>query len=213
MHKLTKSLIVASLLFITIVLISGCVATETVSPYPFDTAKIEYNLSGSLEGTQIVYIKGDNAIHETHATTKENNQEVLVDILYLELGESLYDINLATGEGTKVKNPIYNELTNLNKEERIDYLTRLAVNVDEAAGVPIPKSESEYAGQKCKLYDIEGLGEICMWSGIPLYSKLSPAGGESENTMTAVSVEIDTSIPDNMFQIPAGVTITDLASL
>ena len=213
MLKNPKILILTLAFMVSSLTMSGCVATETVNTYPFDTAKIEYNLSGNLEGTQKVYIKGDNAIHETNAVRKENGREVPVNLLYLELGEHLYEINLSTQEGTKARNPIYNELKQLTKEQRTVYLTKLAVNVGEADNLPATKGEGEYAGQKCQIYDVEDMGEICVWSGIPLYSKLSLAGGEIENTMTATSIEVNTDIPDNLFAVPLGVDIKDLTAL
>ncbi len=198
------------------VTLSGCVTGDEkgkVNPYPFETAKIVYLLEGNIAGTQTVYIKGDFAAHMTEAvkTIGENSENL--NWLYLEAGPVRYEIDLNAKQGQKSTNPIYEGLSKLNGGEKTDYLTKLAAGVEETAAVPASKGEKEVAGKPCRLYDVSNFGEICVWNGIPLYSKLTLAGGEIENTMTAQSVETDVAVDDNVFAIPLDVTVTDLASI
>ncbi len=194
---------------------AGCAAgtDQKVNPYPFDTAKIEYELSGNLEGTQTVYIKGDLAAHETQGVKKVEGEEQNIYYLYLDLGESRYEIDLNKKEGKKSMNPLYKELKKLKQNEKIDFLIKVATNTEALESVPTSTGEKEFAGKTCKTYNMSEIGEICFWKGIPLYSKLSLSGGEIQNTMTAVSVETDIEIKDSVFAVPVDVDIIDSASL
>ncbi len=191
------------------VIIAGC-ATGTdqkVNPYPFNTAKIEYELSGNIEGTQTVYIKGDLTARETQGVKNTEKGEKETHDLYLEIGDSRYEIDLNTKEGIKTMNPLYNELRNLKQNEKNDFLLKIATGAAETEGLPTSTGQEKFAGKTCNMYDISDIGEICIWNSIPLYYK------RNQNVTTAVSVETDIDIDDAVFAVPADVTITDSASL
>ncbi len=209
MSKQGNTFIIIALAIVTGMFFAGC-ASETnqkVNPYPFDTAKIEYKLSGNLEGTQTVYIKGDLAARETQGVRNTENGEENIHDLYLEIGDNRYEIDLNTKKGKKSMNPIYNELKNLTQNEKNDFLVKIATGVAETEGLPTSTGEKEFVGKTCKMYDVSDIGEVCIWNGIPLYYK------RNQNVTTAVSVETDVSLDDAVFAVPVDVTITDSASL
>ena len=195
------------------ILLSGCAAPEEkVYPYPFDTAKIEYKLSGTMEGVTTVHIKDDNSTHETHVVRKlpEDAQENM-DILVIDKKDQLYEIDLNKKTGIKSINPIYTQLKEKPMEDRLDYLVKLATSKIEGEA-PASKGKKQYAGQECDMYEMMEIGEICIWNGIPLYSSITIPGSEVTNSMTAEKIELNINIPDSTFNIPEGITITDLAS-
>jgi hypothetical protein len=210
LNKLQLSAWIIPAILISI-LLSGCaVPEERVYPYPFDTAKIDYKLSGTLEGTQTVHIKDDNATHETHVIRKlpEDMQENM-DILIIDKKDQLYEIDLNKKTGIKSINPIYTQLKEKPMEDRLDFLVKLATGKIEGEK-PASKGKKQYAGQECDLYDMMEIGEICIWNGIPLYSSLTIPGDEITSSMTAEKIELNIVIPDNTFNIPEDITITDL---
>lgn len=208
--KTTKILCLTA---VTTLLIGGCATVDDkVNPYSFDTAKIEYTLEGSVAGTQTVHIKGDMSAHRTVADKKVDDIVEKMEMLYIEAGQNRYEINLLTKEGTVSPNPIYEEMSRMNRSQKIEFLTRIATFTDEGEQTPASTGEKQISGQTCQMYKIKEIGEICLWNGIPLYSKLSLANGEIENIMTATSIQTGIVVEDNEFGIPADVTVGDLAA-
>ena len=198
-------------------LLAGCTAGTTepnnqetfsgpVYPYPFESAIIEYEIQGNVEGNITVTIDGDRSKHETVATAEgEEINNALFD-----LGETLYQIDYNLGAGQKAPNPIYSELRNMDENERKDFLTKLAVGAPETGAVPTPKEQREIAGQTCDVYDLQGIGEICLWDGVPLYSSVEIPEQGIKNTNTAVSVQVNPTIPESTFEIPSDIEITEV---
>lgn len=209
MSKQGSKLNIIALAIFTSVLLAGCASgtNQKVNPYPFDTAKIEYELAGNLEGTQTVYIKGDLAARETQGVRNTEKGEENIHDLYLEIGDSRYEIDLNGKKGIKSMNPLYNELKNIKQNEKNDFLVKIATGAAETESMPTSTGERKIAGKTCNMYDVSDIGEICIWNGIPLYSK------RNQSVTTAVSVETDLNIDDAVFALPVDVTITDSASL
>ncbi len=206
----------AAVIFILIA--GGCAqqqdtSADRVYPYPFETAKIEFSLTGNMTGTRTTYIKGDKSANETHTVMKNGDQEEKIDIRLLEIGDSYYQIDLNAKTAVKTTNQLYDELKTLPKENRMDYLVRAATgNIAPGSIAPVVKNQKEIAGQKCSVYDIQTFGEVCIWSGIPLYSTIKVSEQNIENTTTATKIETGIDIPDSIFEIPADVKIQDTAA-
>lgn len=194
---------------LSVFLLTACAGQpEVVTPYPFKTAKIVYKLSGDTTGTMTVEIKGDNARHEAHGLEGEDK----VDTLVMELGEKIYYIDLNTKTGRSEKNPIHSELKALPANKRMERLEQIAIGVMAEDEMVEPKEEKEYAGQTCKLYEIEGVGETCLWNGIPLYYSVSIPQSGINSSSTATSIEVDTEISDTEFELPPGISITEIGN-
>lgn len=199
-------------LFIAVftVALSGCSTqgTEKISPYPFDTAKIEYELSGDITGTISVVIKGDQSSHETNATEESTGESIHNKLL--DKGEYLYQIDIKTNQGQKAKNPIHEQLKALPQEERMAFLTKLAVGAGIEGDDPKSVGEKAVAGETCKLYEVQNIGEICLWNGLPLYSSMSIPEAGIQSTNTAVSIQLNVDVPDSTFDVPSDANITEV---
>lgn len=191
--------------------LAGCSEqkSEKVHPYPFDTARIEYELSGDITGNISVVIKGDQSSHETHAT-EQSTPGTTINNKLLDKGEYLYQINLDTNQGQKAKNPIYEQLKALPQEERMGFLTKLAVGAGADGEDPKPVGEKVIAGETCNLYEVRNIGEICLWNGIPLYSSMNIPEAGIQSTNTAVSLQLNVNVPDSTFEVPSDATITEV---
>jgi hypothetical protein len=194
---------------ILVLLTAGCAQKSgKVYPYPFETAKIEFKLAGSVNGERTMYIKGDNSVSETHVTEQVDTQEKAANLEFLILGDSYYQIDLDAKTAVKTANQLYTSMAKLPAEERMDYLIKSTSGVaTEEAANTTPKSQKEIAGQKCDLYDIENFGEVCLWNGIAIYSTIKVPTEGVEYTTTATTIETGVQVPDSVFEIPADIKI------
>ena len=185
---------------------------EKIYPYGFDTAKVTYEMKGSITGQKTVYYKGNKSSTETHASRNNAGVEEKMDMLTIDSGEFIYQIDLNTLTGTNAKNPVYSELKGLSGAARAEYLTRIAVGgAPGSTQQPVSKEQKEIAGQKCDLYQVADLGEVCLWSGIPLYTKIELPDAGISNTVTATAVQINLDVSDQKFVIPNGIKMQDVS--
>lgn len=183
---------------------------EKVYPYPFETAVIDYSMQGYVEGTGTVYIKGNKSANETHVIIKNSQKEESMDSLLIDNGEYSYQIDLNKNTGTVNKNAIYQELKRLTLDKRMEFIIKNATGSMGASGsVPVPESQEQIAGQKCDMYKIPSLGQVCLWYGKPLSSRIDIPGMGITNELTATKVQMNVDIPDSRFDIPSGVKLDD----
>lgn len=151
-------------------------------------------------------------MRETHAVHQAESGEQKIDTLYLENGPEVYQADLNAKTGTKSKNPIYQQLKNLSSEKRMEFLTKVAIGIDNATPLPKPKEQKDIAGQKCDLYNIQGISDLCIWNGIPIYENILFPEAGIDLVVTATKIELDADIPDSKFALPADLKIKDSSS-
>lgn len=200
MKKLTSFLVLISLFAL-----SGCGDSypQKLSVYSFDTAIIQYEISGISDGDETVYMRGDQKSSHRFVTTSGQEENTL----QLDLGSERYVADLNKMTATKVKNQDYETLISLSKEDQEKYLVRKALGLKEGVEVPEPLTTSMVAGKTCKLYEVPNIGIACLWEGIVLKKEISMLGNSS--IKTAVSVETDVEISKDRFELPAGVILTN----
>lgn len=203
-----KILLISTLLLV----ITGCATQPAkVMPYPFDTAIVESAIEGSTSGTMTTYIKGDKMTTETHAEMAGEEAQK-IDTLYIDTGETVSFIDLNSKTGVQSENPIYQKLQDMESdEEKLDFLTDIILAVPEGESrndYASKTGEKEIAGQKCELFTITGLMEVCIWNSIPVYSKAIISDEEgSDVIMEASKIQTNIDVPDNKFEIPADITL------
>jgi len=199
-------LITLSFVFVSALFLSGCgndAVTKKLSVFPFNTATVKYELSGSFVGEETLYIKGD--LMSSHKYITQNDQEE--STLELSLGSEKYIANLDKMTAIKVKNEGYDNLIKLNKEEQGKQLIRDALGLQATDAIPSPSGTKKIAGQTCDVYVIENVGTACLWGGLVLEKKITILG--ISNDKTAVSIELDKEISNDRFDLPAGVIVTN----
>ncbi len=205
MLKKSLLLVIAAALFIA----AGCSQKpEKIYPYSFDSAKIEFALTGNMEGTKTLYIKGDKMLIETHAVRKgDDGEEEKVDSLYIDTGATVYQVDLNTKTAVSAGNSIYDTLKNMPLEKRKEYLVKVGTGAIVDESIPRPTGQKEIAGKKCDLYDVQGLGQTCLWDGLSLYTSIKIPDAGIDNTSEAVSIEINAAIADSHFELPSDVQL------
>lgn len=197
-----KFIAIFGLLSTLILLGCGESYPKNISVYSFDTAIVKYEIKGASNGEETVYIRGDQrAIHryvEHVDGTVENKLE-------LRLGGEDIVADLDKMTAIKVKNEDYEELSKMSKEEQSDYLIRKELGLKDGAEVPEPLMASTVAGQTCDNYEVPNIGVACIWNGIVLNKEISMLG--IVNNKTAVNVQTDIEITNDVFELPAGVIL------
>lgn len=198
-------------LMTAVVLLSGCANKQStkVYPYPFDSAKITFSLEGSAKGTSVFYMKGDKSVRETHVVTQGEEKK---DEMFIDTGDVIYQLDLNKKTGLSTKNPIYEALKKLTPDKRIEFLKRLAVGVDPEDTTKNPEvlREEMVAGQKCQIYAVEGVGEICLWNNIILKVNINVPDQNINSQIVATSLDLNLEVPDSQFDVPAGIEVKDL---
>lgn len=211
--KVSTTVLITAIASISLV---GCQSTgtqeEKLYPFTFDTAKISYNISGDATGTKVAYIKGNKSSVEVHKTRKVSGVEQTMDTLTIDSGEYIYKINLNSKSGSVSKNPVYDELIKTPAANRADFLNKLNLGiVGQQTTMQQPKEQRTYAGQPCDLYTIQTFGEICLWQGLPLYTKVQIPGEISASIEEATEIKLNLEVADQKFVLPNGIKMQDLS--
>lgn len=209
LHKHNRSnmkKIATIILIVSIVILSGCSSTGTkVVPYSFNSAKIEYKISGDINGNMTVYIKGDHSVNKVSAVNATDDNPA--NTLTIDLGSTIYFVDLVKKEGYSSPNYIYEDLKGLSQKEKVERLVAYATNTYNSQEKAEKMGQKEYAGKKCDLYTISG-GEICLWEGVPLYSSVTI--DSVARSIEATSVQTDVEVADSEFTLPEGISIQDI---
>lgn len=193
-----------------VLVISGCATNNSVYQYPFQTAKIEYAISGTTEGKSTILIKGDKSVRESHVIFHKASGDENQDNLFIDDGRYVTSVDLNKKVATMTVNPLYSVLIKVDPSQRQELLKKFAVGLspESSATQEIkPLSTQTVAGQSCDVYDTGGFGQLCLWYGVLLKTSISiPDLGLTNNTV-ATSVQTDIDIPDSSFEVPAGITV------
>ncbi len=202
-----------------LMLLSACqtdtrTANQNFYNYTFDTAKIDYQVSGSSTGKTEVWIKGDKKkiINNITVTRADGSQKQYSNMMIADAGK-IYSLDPVSKTGTMVKDPFYTELEKLAPEQRQARLIQEAVatsfSSDGTTATAKPVKTEEVAGQQCELYQTE-LKDICLWQGIPLKTSAKSDINNVEVENRATSIVLNQGVSDSDFQVPTDYQITNL---
>ncbi len=196
-------------------LLSACSNAPTgnaLYSYTFQTAKINYQVSGTSQGTSEVLIKNDKKIIINKIIkTALNGTKTNSDTITIQNGPKIYSLNSQTKTGTVLTNPLYKQLQKMSSVDRNKKLLEEAVNTTNQQGttIPISKKEKKIAGQTCKVYTTT-TGTVCLWENIPLESTTILSNFGINLTTVATSIKLNQNINDQEFKVPAGYQVTEL---
>lgn len=191
-----KKLIIPFLFILTFV---GCgnAYPSDVAVYKFDTAVVQYDFTGNLEGEATLYLRGDQkALFKTLGE---------VSTLELDLGDSGYFVNMNKMTAVKMENEDYETLKGLNATEQEVFLVKKALGLKDSAEDPEPITKKVIAGQTCNVYIIGNIGSTCLWNGIALETEVTIQ--DVTNRQVAISVQENVDVPDVKFELPANVIL------
>ena len=214
---MSSQLRLAILLGLSTLIFSACQSVpNNLYGYTFSTAKIEYTITGSSNGTSEVLIKGEKKkIHNQITQKKPDGTEQTTDTLLIQDADKLYTLNPQTKTGSLVTQPIYSDLQKLTPEERQQKMILEAIRDDRSpeeqqTNPPKPEKSESVAGQQCDLYVTNANLQTCLWQGVPLKAVASLPEYGIQTETTAISVVLNQDISDSEFDVPQDYQITTL---
>jgi len=191
-----------ALLTLSIIALTGCGDyPNELAVYDFDTAVVQYELTGQTTGDATLYMRGDQkALYKTVVVTDKAQ-----NTLELDLGDKFYLVDMDKATATEVSNSEYETLKGLSKEEQNKYLAKKALGLKNSAEDPQAVTTKTVAGQKCDLYLVSNIGSACIWNGIVLEKEVNIL--DVTNQMVATSVKTNVEVQADKFEIPANVIV------
>ena len=187
-------------LILSTVLLTGCLPADypkEIAVYDFNTAVIQYELTGQEEGDMTLYMRGDQKA--TYKATQTGNT------LELNLGNKAYLVDMDKATAVESSTDFYANLKNLSKEEQNIAIIKKALGLKDSADDPEAVTRKVVAGQSCDVYNIPNIGTACIWNGIVLEKEITMLG--LVNKTVAVSVQTNVDIPPERFELPANVIV------
>jgi hypothetical protein len=184
---------------VAVVFLAGCVKDypSEIAVYKFDSAIIQYEYTGNVEGEATLYVRGDQKA--MYRTLGEST------MLELELGDIGYSIDMDKTTAVKTSNSDYEKLKGMSAGEQEVFLVKKALGLKDSAEDPIATLKKVVAGKSCNVYAINNIGSACIWNGIVLEKEVTIQ--DITNKQVAVSVQIDLEIPSEKFEVPANVIV------
>ncbi len=181
---------------------------------PFKEATIQYNLGGSQQGSETLYIKDYGKLRAKHhkgtatvmgTTTKTETLEVIDP-------DWIYSYNLIEKKGEKTTNPrkLYQaEYSKLTAEEKRNFeknSKELGTGMMGKHGGSIKQNAEKILGYDCDVTTVGGMSTVYLLHGsdIPLRTEVSMMGMKSSNTAT--KVDTSGSVPSSAFDPPPGIS-------
>lgn len=185
--------------FLTLIYLINLQAQENhIKIYPFKSAVIEYKYEASFSGRHIKYIDDYGYKQADYISKTENfggNSDKHYETIIL-IGEKAYTINPEDSTVAVGRNENYGYyLRNSGRS-----CTEISRALLQAEGGWRLKGHTNYLDKECEVWK-SGKSKKTIWQGLMLESEV--------NFMTmmvekAVSIELDTNIPADKFEIPRG---------
>lgn len=176
--------------------------TKKLSVYPFNTAVIQYELTGVVNGEETLYIKGDYSAVHKYATLSDGSEENVLD---LNLGHESYVADLNKMTAVKAQNNDYGTMLTMSPEDQKKFLIKQSLGLRDNVEVPAPSGTKKVAGYTCDFYLVENVGSLCIWNNVVLEKEIMVLG--LVNKKTALSVLENIEIDNTKFELPAGVIL------
>lgn len=155
--------------------------------YGFESAIVEYKLEGSDEGTKTLYVdRGGYKFAEYEVIVKRKSEERNTVIL---IGSDMITFDYKNNSAVKMHNPAAYWLANPNRDWE-----ETGENMLIHLGYEIIGQET-ISGKTCDIWK-NGKNKIWVWNGLTLKSQVG------KDVETATHIEIDVSVPVEVFEVP-----------
>lgn len=172
---------------------------QSVFYYPVKSAYIEYAQTGTTNGTETLYVDNYGRVSARYSelTTKSFGSTTKTKQIVIQKDSVVYTID--TEKKTGVKQTIHIDPKDVEK------WADTAEEIYEDLGFK-KTGEGEVLGKKCDIW--EGMSsKIWIWQGLALKSEISIFG---KTVIEAKKVEVGGSIDKSKFDIPEGITWTEM---
>lgn len=205
----------AGLLMALAAMVPGVTAAEADNPFvrklPFESATITYVLSGTQQGSEILYVAdyGERSATYHKTVTTMMGTKMAIDTIEIKDPDWVYSYNLIDGTGSKSRNPLaymQEEFAKLSADEKqrvLENSRQYGLNVMAGMGGRLEENAVDMLGYSCDrmsamgtvVYSIHG-------AGIPLKTESDMMGMKMANVATAVDTGV---VAEKYFKHPDGI--------
>lgn len=182
---------------------------------PFKEATIHYQLSGSEQGAETLYIKEYGKLRAKYhqGTTTIMGVSNKSETVEITDPDWVYSYDLVEKTGFKTTNPNklyqseYNKLSPGEKKNFVKNAKEFGTSLMGQMGGSVTRSSENYLGYECEVITVNnGMSTVYNLRGtdLPLRSEVSVMG--IKNTHTATKIDTSSPVPESAFAPPAGIT-------
>lgn len=172
--------------------------------YGIKSAIIEYDVSGSQEGSRRLFFDnwGARQAEYSNTTITVGQFSKTANLLNITDGDWQYTINLDSKSGTKAKSSLKELKEELMGQQYFNELGEQAII--KMGGMKI--GTEEYLGKECTVYEFRNIGmRAWYWKWVLLKSETR--SGPVSIIVTARKIEEDVRVPEDRFRIPEDITL------
>ena len=180
---------------------------------PFREATIHYEMSGTQQGTEVLYIKdfGRLRVKHSQSTMEVLGRTVSTRTREVTTPEWIIRYNLSDTWGEKNTNPArlyqqeYEQLSVGEKKIFAANASKIGPSLFDNAGSIVQSRSSSMLGFACDQVSFGGFSSSCLLhdTDIPLKAEARVMG--VINQLKAVRIDLASPIPDEFFTAPAGI--------
>ena len=182
---------------------------------PFKEATIHYELKGSEQGTEILYLKDHGKLRAKHhkASATVMGQSTRTDTIELTDPDWVTIYNMADKTGNRFTNPSklytaeYTKLTGSEKANVEKNAKQMGAGMMGQMGGSVKPCSEKLMGYDCDVTTIGGMSSVYLLRGsdIPLRSEVSIMG--MKNSVNATRIDTTSAVPASAFTPPAGIAV------
>lgn len=180
---------------------------------PFREGAIHYEVSGTQQGTEILYIKefGRLRVKQSQSTMEVLGRTVSTRTREVTTPEWITRYNLSDNWGEKNTNPArlyqqeYEQLSAGEKKVFAANAGKIGPSLFENAGSIVQSRSTAILGFTCDQVSFGGFSSSCLLhdTDIPLQAEARVMG--VINQLKAVRIDLTSPVPDELFAAPAGI--------
>ncbi len=183
---------------------SFVVTAQEFKRYGIKSGVIEYEVSGAQSGTETIYFD-DWGYREAKYTETELSfggfSQMTKTLTILE-GKTIYTIDLSTNTGTKMENPLFQNVSDEDLQEIGERMMKQMGG--EKTGT------EDVLGRTCDVWEIKQMrGKTWIWNSIPLKTEVNM--GMQMNS-AAVSIK-EGEVQQDKLKVPEGITFQEGGNL
>lgn len=211
-----KKLLVAAL-----VMVAGMCSAQAVPwapKLPFENAVINYKISGTEQGTQVVYVKdgGKHIAKHRKTSMKMMGMKQETDTIEITSPDHIISVNLKDKTGTKQINPVkfmideYNKLSAADKQKVMANAEKTGMNMMQGFNGKVTPKAQKIHGFDCDKVEVMGVTNFLI-NGTSIELKTSSNMMGIKMNVEAVSVDTKSPVPASAFEVPAGIKLESIA--
>ncbi|MDH5611052.1 MAG: hypothetical protein OEY66_01165 [Gammaproteobacteria bacterium] len=214
MNKITKAWLLTGI----VIFLNTTPVFAKESPWrlhlPFEKAVIHYNINGSQEGNETLYIRdfGNERVKITKSKGKIMFVTIITDTIEITTHDSIVNIDKDKRTATRITNPqrfMQEEIEKLSSSDRkvvMKNLETIGMNMALQMGGEVKLKAGEHLGHTCDLVTIMG-ATSCQMSGTPILLKMDSNLMGIKTKTVATKIDKNASIPADIFKLPKDINI------